>query len=149
MAYNIDDIFGIWFPDCYPEAWDEFKNDLPFGALEWEVIERTKKVDFLDLTISITDDQRIETCTFQNAMNLYLYLPATSAHPPSVIRSMIYGLLQTYYKQNTHREHYLETTVLLYKRLMAEDGNQRYSSASSMTHLTKSKDNCHRRQRER
>ena len=120
MKRYIDDIFGIWIPDDdNPKAWEEFKNDLPFGILEWDVVERSRKVDFLDLTISINADRRIETRTFQKAMNLYLYLPATSAHPPSVIRGMIYGLLQTYYEQNTHREHYLETTVLLYKRLLA------------------------------
>ena len=54
MKRYIDDIFGIWVPDDdNPKAWEEFKNDLPFGVLEWDVIERSRKVDFLDLTISI------------------------------------------------------------------------------------------------
>ena len=116
----IDDIFGIWVPDNdNPDAWEEFKQDLPFGILEWDVIERSKNVNFLDLTISINDDRRIEHRTFQKAMNLYLYLPATSAHPPSVIRGMIYGLLRKYREQNTHREHYIKMAVLLFRRLLA------------------------------
>ena len=35
MKRYIDDIFGIWVPDDdNPNAWEEFKNDLPFGVLE-------------------------------------------------------------------------------------------------------------------
>ena len=40
-------------------------------------------------------------------------------HPPIVILGMIYGLLRKYREQNTHREHYIEMTVLLYRRLRA------------------------------
>ena len=57
------------------------------------MLERTKTVNFRDLTISITDDRRIETCTSQKAMNLYLYLLVILVYPPSIINGMIYGLL--------------------------------------------------------
>ena len=117
----IDDMIGIWVPNGDPTAWDDFKRDLPFGILEWDVIEPSKSVNFLDLTISINANRYIETRTYQKAMNLYLYLPPTSAHPPSVIRGMIYGLLRKYKQQNTHRADYIEMTVLLYQRL-AERG---------------------------
>ena len=50
-------------------------------------------------------------------MNLYLYLPPTSAQPLSVICGMIYGMLRNYDEQNSHQRHCIETTVLLFWRL--------------------------------
>jgi hypothetical protein len=34
-------------------------------------------------------------------MNLYLYLPPNSAHPPGVLRSTVYGCLRRYWFQNS------------------------------------------------
>ena len=119
MRRFIDDIFGIWVPSSNPNAWEEFERDLPFGILQWDLGELTTTVNFLDLSISINADRHIETRTYQKAMNLYLYLPPQSAHPPSVIRGMIYGLLRKYRGQHTNREHYIEMTVFLYRRLRA------------------------------
>ena len=70
--------------------------------------------NFLDLTISINKYRKINTRTYQKAMNLYLYLPPTSAQPLSIMRGMIYGMLRKYDKQNSHQRHYIETTVLLF-----------------------------------
>ena len=99
-----DDRFGIWVPSDDPNAWKIFKENLPFGILEWEVEEHTTSVNCLDLTISINEDRKIETRTYQRAMNIYLYLPPTSALPLSVIRGMIYGMLRKYDKQNSHQK---------------------------------------------
>jgi hypothetical protein len=119
MRRFIDDIFGIWVPNGDPDAWSNFERDLPFGILTWKLEDRAPSVDFLDLTITINADRRIETRTFQKVMNLYLYIPPHSAHSPSVIRGMTYGLLRKYHEQNTHREDYIELTVLLFRRLRA------------------------------
>ena len=51
-------------------------------------------------------------------MNLYLYLPAASAHPRSCLKGTIFGLVQQYYAQNTLRSDYIHYVVLLYRRLM-------------------------------
>ena len=59
--------------------------------------------------------ERIEIRTFQKVMNLYLYIPPQSANSPSVIRGMTYGLLQKYHEKNTHREEYIELTLLLFQ----------------------------------
>jgi len=70
------------------------------------------------MTILIIDD-RIETRTFQKAMNLYLYLPPSSAHTRSVIKGLIYGLMSHYKAQNTYRRDYIFFTMLLFCCLLA------------------------------
>ena len=67
-----------------------------FGILEWEFEEPSKKVNFLDLTISIENESVITTKTFQKAMNLYQYLSPMSNHPPGMMKGIIYSLLKTY-----------------------------------------------------
>ena len=52
-------------------------------------------------------------------MNLYLYLHHASAHPPGVIKGMIFGCLRRYKLQNSRREDYLEMIRLLFRRLKA------------------------------
>ena len=51
-------------------------------------------------------------------MNLFLYIPAHSAHPPGVTKSLIYGLLKTYMFQNTHYTDFIHTAKSLYQRLV-------------------------------
>ena len=82
----IDDMLGVCIPSDDPNAWKNFKENLLFVILEWEMEERTTSVNFLDLTIYINKDRKFETRTYQKAMNLYLYLLPTSAHPLSAIR---------------------------------------------------------------
>ena len=113
----IDDIILIWLSENAAD-WEAFKNDLGFGILTWAASELSSSVDFLDMTISIVDD-RIETRTYQKAMNLYLYLPPSSAHTRGVIKGMIYGLMSRYKSQNTHRKDYIFFTTLLFRRLLA------------------------------
>lgn len=113
----IDDILLIWLLDD-SSAWNEFEKDVnDFGILTWDIGKLSQSVDFLDLTITINNG-RIETRTFQKAMNLYLYLPPASAHSPSIIKGMIFGLMSRYYAQNTHREDYIYFVTLLYRRLL-------------------------------
>ena len=51
-------------------------------------------------------------------MNLYLYIPPHSAHPPGTIKGMVYGLLRRYYEQNSLREDFLNIMSLLFRRLV-------------------------------
>ena len=57
-------------------------------------------------------------------MNLFLYIPAYSAHPPGVLNSLIYGLMKTYRLQNTKRTDYIKSVNLLYHRLIARGYTQ-------------------------
>ena len=52
-------------------------------------------------------------------MNLYLYLPQSSAHPKGAMKGMIFGEMRCYKKQNTKREDCLKMVGLLFKRLKA------------------------------
>ena len=51
-------------------------------------------------------------------MNLCLYIPPHSAHPPGMIKGTVYGLLRRYYEQNSEREDFLLIMSLLFKRLI-------------------------------
>ena len=52
-------------------------------------------------------------------MNLFLYIPALSSHPPGLLKSIIYGLLENYWRQNSHSRDYIKFSQLLHKRLLA------------------------------
>ena len=52
-------------------------------------------------------------------MNLFLYIPEHSAHPPGLTKSLITGLLETYWRQNSQKKDFLSRARLLYERLLA------------------------------
>lgn len=125
----IDDIFGIWIPDridcCETEQpWINFCRDLQtFGLLRWDISKLSTSVTFLDLNITIEHNE-IKTATYQKEMNLYLYLPGSSAHPNGTIKGTIYGQMLSYYENNSRYEDYIRFTCLLYQRLMARGHQQ-------------------------
>jgi hypothetical protein len=99
----IDDIFGVWIPpDSQQERkWQNFKTALNnWGNLQWIVNEPSKNTVFLDLNISI-NQSAIQTSTYQKSLNLYLYIPPRSAHPPSCLKGLISGELRRYWLQNS------------------------------------------------
>jgi hypothetical protein len=87
--------------------------------LVWEATKPGKSVDFMDLTITLQPDGRITTATYQKPMNLYLYLPPTSAHSPALQQSIIYSALKRMRIQNSSSEDFIRFTALFYKRLRA------------------------------
>jgi hypothetical protein len=95
----IDDVLGLWRPDrllsadADRERFELFQKRLnEFGQLRWTFSERALSVDFLDLTITILPNGRIDSCLFEKALNLYLYLPPHSNHPPGMARGLIRGM---------------------------------------------------------
>jgi len=103
----IDDVFGIWIPlstENNTERWEQFKNQLnSWGNLKWVIEDPTLSTNFLDLTLTISESKVI-TKTFQKDMNLYLYIPASSAHPPSCLKGLITGEMRRYWIQNNLRD---------------------------------------------
>jgi len=94
----VDDKFGIWIPSATDnlQAWESFKKSLNnWVKLEWLIEEPSQATNFLDLTLHISNS-KIETKMFQKPMNLYLYIPAGLAHPPSCLKGLIIGETQRY-----------------------------------------------------
>ena len=119
---QIDDIFAIWKTDPNrPNAWEEFKNDLnSVCKLHWNTEELDDTTNFLDLTIWIDkDSRRILYKTYHKPMNLFLYIPSHSASPPGLLKSLVFGLLQTYKRQNARREDFQTNVKRLFHRLLA------------------------------
>jgi hypothetical protein len=99
----IDDIFGIWAPPANnpSDSWLQFKQLLnSWGNLKWKIEEPSSQTVFLDLTINLHNG-KITTSTFQKQMNLYLYIPPLSAHPPSCLKGLIAGEMRRYWLQNS------------------------------------------------
>ena len=83
----------IWIGNPLEPEKEAFKEDVNnVGILEWEFEDQPKKVNFLDLNISI-ENERMTTNTYQKAMNLYQYLSPMSNHQPGMIKDIIYGTL--------------------------------------------------------
>jgi len=99
----IDDVVGIWLP---PEQnntalWSQFKEKLNgWGQLNWKIEDPSKHTVFLDLELTI-NRTKITTKTYQKNMNLYLYIPPFSAHPPSCFKGLVTGELRRYWLQNS------------------------------------------------
>ena len=84
------------------------------GILTWEFEDLASSVNFLDLTISI-EDSKIITKIYQKALNLYQYIGPSSAHPPFMIKGIIFSLLQSYHYQNTRESDYNKVVTITFK----------------------------------
>lgn len=92
----IDDMFGIWLGTAAQFLEMQlYMND--FGMLKWEFSDLCHQVDYLDMTIRL-DGSRLRTTIFEKALNLYLYLPPHSAHPPGALSGLIHGLIKRIYR---------------------------------------------------
>jgi len=114
----IDDKLGVWVGT--PEDFNDFIADInAYSQLQWETTGLSNTTNFLDLTVSINNDGTLYTKTFQKPTNLHLYIPPNSAHPPGVLKSIIYGNLRRYWLQNTKITDFIEITQQFAERLSA------------------------------
>ena len=119
---KIDDILGVWIADPKnTKAWTEFKEVLnSISNLEWNTDELSGKVNFLDLSLWIDEGSNIiHYSTYQKPMNLFLYIPQHSASPPGLLKSLIFGLVGTYARQNSTRKDFELNVRKLFERLLA------------------------------
>jgi hypothetical protein len=115
----IDDFFGIWLPPPVNnnDTWNRFKTTLNnWGTLEWIIDTPSLQTIFLDLNISLKNST-ITTSTFQKNLNLYLYIPPRSAHPPSCLKGLIAGELRRYRLQN-NTEDFVSIATKFMERLV-------------------------------
>jgi hypothetical protein len=115
----INDKFGIWVGT--PEDFNNFiVNINSYSQLQWETNGLSKVTNFLDLTISINANGTINIKTYQKPTNLHLYIPPTSAHPPGIVKSIVYGNLRQYWLQNTNVLDFIEIAKQFADRLSAQ-----------------------------
>ena len=110
----IDDIFGIWkITDFINDAstWQRFCLRLNDFGLTWDVNDRSKSVNFMDLTIFMNNNH-LSTTLFEKKQNPYSYIPPHSAHPPGVLTGLVYG--------NVHRIYTLCSETTEQKRLLSQ-----------------------------
>ena len=94
------------------------QKSLNHGGLEWETSNLSKQLNFIDLTIIQHPDQSFSTRTYQKVMNLYLYLPKSSAHPPSALKGLVTGNLIRYWEQNSNKDDYIKIARSFAQRLL-------------------------------
>lgn len=114
----IDDGLIIWHPRTEdPFALKRFFAKFTrLSRLKFTHEQSLTKAPFLDLWI-IKTENGLQTKTHQKALNLYLYLPAASAHPPGVLKGLIYGLVKKYAMQNPDPSDFKSIVNLLLQRL--------------------------------
>ena len=82
-----------------------------YPGLTWEFNTPTNKVDFMDLTISITNGN-ISTSLFEKPLNLHLYIPLHSAHPPGLLPGIVHStLFRIFTLSSDHNDRILHTKV--------------------------------------
>ena len=119
----IDDVFGVYL--CHPDPvidkqrWQALQDEMNKApGLTWEFSELSHEVNFMDLTIRIKDG-RIVTTLYEKPLNLYLYIPPHSAHPPGLLPGIIYGTLFRIYTLCSDDHDRQSRTRVFYKRLQA------------------------------
>lgn len=99
-------------------TFEQFKKDLIFGGLNWDIQQvKALEVNFLDLTI-YRKGSTFQTKTYEKPMNLYLYIAQHSAHPPGVLKGLIFGQLRRYKQQNSEEKNYYIMAQKLHRRLL-------------------------------
>jgi hypothetical protein len=116
----IDDGISIWIDNLNnPKAWHHFFAALnQWGTLKWTCDGHQDVLIFLDLHISINKTCKLFFQSYQKLMNLYLYIPPTSAHPAKMLHSLIYGCLRAFRLQNTDIRNFVNMATLLAKCLL-------------------------------
>ena len=63
-----------------------------YPGLTWELKDPSDHVNFMDLTITIKKGE-ISTSLFEKPLNLHLYIPPHSAHPPGLLPGIVHSTL--------------------------------------------------------
>jgi hypothetical protein len=113
----LDDGFAITYD---PDSFFKILNRLlAIQKLELSDYEQSNvTVHFLDIWVTFSDKE-ITTSLYQKAMNKFLYLPYSSAHPSHIKSGWITGELLRIQRYSTLRLDYNVTKRLFYDRLLA------------------------------
>jgi hypothetical protein len=92
----IDDIFGIFQLESSATNFVNEFNNLKENIIKLKITSIGNIVEILDLIVSISTNDVITTKLYQKPNNMYLYLPPSSFHQPSVFKSFIQAEIKRY-----------------------------------------------------
>ena len=127
----IDYGFGVWkhLADATADdaQWSAFQQAINnFGMLRWTFTARSSSINFLDLQITLHPNNTFTTTLYEKPMNLYQYLPPTTAHAPSVLRGFITGLVLRIFRLTTLYADQQTAVQNLFDRLLARGYTPNY-----------------------
>ena len=106
-------------PKINSQLWDKFTTSMNnYPGLTWEFNKPTNQVDFMDLTISITNGN-ISTSLYEKPLNLHLYIPPHSAHPPGLLPGIVHSTLFQIFTLCSDPQDRILRTKVFFKRLQA------------------------------
>ena len=119
----IDDGIRVWHhhadPDEDRRLWRKFMARVnAYEGPTWDFVGPKKQIDFMDLTISI-DNGEVNFTMFEKKLNVYLYIPPTSAHPPGVIAGLVFGNVLRIYQLCSDEQDIANHLCMFFNRLRA------------------------------
>jgi hypothetical protein len=112
----IDDVIAIAASrDIAENTINQLQHTWPTIKLNSIVIGQQS--NFLDLNIRITENGMLDFSIYQKPQNNYQYIPASSAHPPAVLKSFVYSELRRYRTTSTTEEHFIKIATLFHIRI--------------------------------
>jgi len=98
----------------------------PLGKrLEWLSSGPRKQVTYLDLSLKLVNG-RVRATTYEKPLNLHLYIPAFSAHSPSMARGLIFGMLRRFWLQNFCTEDYTRLAREFFHSMVARGYDEEF-----------------------
>ena len=107
-------------PAVYKQLQDDFNN---YGKLRWTFTTLQDSINFLDVTLSIRDGA-IHHTMYEKVLNLYLYIPPSSSHPPGVLKGLIFGRLHQFNVLCSDLADKKSLATKLYQRLLYQGYNK-------------------------
>ncbi len=90
------------------------------GKLCWTASKLCTEAVFLGLKIKINPSSwRVETSSYFKPMNLFLYIPPKSTHPPGCLKGMLYGQLRRFWLKNSQKSDYCCAVHHFFSKLVA------------------------------
>ena len=79
-----------------------YKDSLYIDDLTFTFSKLSKRIDFLDITLIIDDDGKLQWEMYEKPLNEHLYIPKLSAHPPSCLKGLIFGQFYRFHTLNSN-----------------------------------------------
>jgi len=113
-------------PNAFYNLLNTFGSDHPFfmehpkhQPLQWTFEDPCSDAVFLDLRDTVQEGV-IKTQLYEKELNLYLYIPATSCHPPSILKIIIFGAVHRAKVLNSSTSNILPCILKTFQRLLAQ-----------------------------